>query len=99
MLPSRVLMAGVRWQRSCGPPPESQAVRSFALLLPLAGLFVPLAKGTQVLPVLLVSFSNWPALRPAPCPVPVCAHGEEEVPRPVTWSTPPRQRWGRPGGG
>lgn len=46
------------WRRACGPPPESQAVRSFALLLPLVDLFVPLAKGTQVLPVLLVSFSS-----------------------------------------
>lgn len=55
MLLSKALMAGVPWPGACSPPPESQAVRSFALLLPLAGLFVPLATGTQVLPVLLVS--------------------------------------------
>lgn len=79
LLLSRARMAGVRWQRASGP--ESQAGRSFALLLPLAGLFVPLAKGTQVVPVLLVSFSNSPALRPA--------RGEEEAPRPVTRSVPP----------
>lgn len=57
--------------------PSLRRVRSFALLLPLAGSFVPVAKGTQVLPVLLGSFSHSPAAR-----------GAGEAPGPVTRSPP-----------
>lgn len=53
----RALMAGL-WQPAC---PLPRRVRSFALLLPLAGSCVPLAQGTPVRPVLLGSFSSSPA--------------------------------------
>lgn len=68
--------------------PSLRRVRSFALLLPLAGSFVPVAKGTQVLPVLLGSFSHSPAAR-----------GAGEAPGPVTRSPPRGGEAGRQGGG
>lgn len=80
-LPSQALVAGALALAAGGKPallfPSLRRVRSFALLLPLAGSFVPVAKGTQVLPVLLGSFSHSPAAR-----------GVGEAPGPVTWSPP-----------
>lgn len=35
LLPRKALAAGLRWRQACPPLSESQAVRSFALLLPL----------------------------------------------------------------